>query len=137
METANNGSDAVVFDDSAGAGPKTVNISAANVKPMGVVFGNSTATTYTLQSSGSYGITGTTGITKTGNGTLVIRTANSYTGSTVLNGGLVQIGVTPGTSALGTGNLVLAGGSVSSDGTAARTVSNAITLAPTWCWAMP
>jgi autotransporter-associated beta strand protein len=126
LETVSNGSDAVVFDDSAGTGPKTVNISAANVKPMSVVFGNSTATSYTLQSSGSYGITGATGLTKSGNGTLVIRTVNSYTGSTVLNGGLLQIGVA--SSALGSGSLVLAGGNLSSDGTAAQTVSNSITL---------
>lgn len=128
LETVSNGNDAVVFDDSAGTGPKTVDISAANVKPMNVAFGNSTATRYTLQSSGGYGITGATGLTKSGDGTLVIRTANSYTGSTVHNGGLLQIGVTSNASAIGSGPLVLAGGNLSSDGTAARTVSNAVTL---------
>src|SRR5262249_39935296 len=56
-----NGDD-VLFDDSA-TGTTAVNISAANVSPTTTTFNNSTKT-YTISSSGSFGIAGSGGITK-------------------------------------------------------------------------
>ena len=48
--------------------------------------------TSTIQGAISNGGTGAGGLTKTGNGTLVISGANSYTGATTVNGGTLQLG---------------------------------------------
>lgn len=128
METANNGKDTVLFDDSVGSGSRTINIAAGNVQPAKLTFNNGAGVDYTLQSSGGYGITGTTGLTKSGQGVLTITTANSYSGDTVLNAGRLQIGNSTG-NALGTGKLVLNGGVVSSDSSTARSISSSVNLA--------
>ncbi len=98
--TGGNGSlytagDAVTFDDSAVALHGTVNL-PADAAP-GSINVTNTSGTYTL--TGSYGIIGSTTLTKSGGGTLILDNTrvpppyvNSYTGATTVNGGLLQIG---------------------------------------------
>ncbi|MGC3988773.1 MAG: AI-2E family transporter [Chthoniobacteraceae bacterium] len=91
----------VVFADSPTT--STVVISAS-VAPDYVYFTNAT-TTYTFSSSA---ITGSAGILKTGAGTVTFNNVNSITGTTIISGGTVAIGVTSSTSgALGTGVIQL------------------------------
>ena len=79
--------DAAVFDDTAGAGTTTVNISAGDVSPASVSFNNNSLS-YTL--TGAFGITGSTSLAVNGLGSLTIANSNSYTGGTLLNSGLPQ-----------------------------------------------
>lgn len=79
--------DVVVFDDSA-TGPTSINL-AADVMPTAVTFDHSTKS-YTL--SGVGGITGAGPLTKTGTGILTLANANTYTGTTTVDGGLLRIG---------------------------------------------
>ncbi|MBT3201299.1 MAG: PEP-CTERM sorting domain-containing protein [Phycisphaerales bacterium] len=78
--------DNVLFDDSAGG---SINISAGDVSPASVTFDYSTLN-YTLK--GLNGITGATGLTKTGSGALFINNVNSYTGKTSIQGGTLTLG---------------------------------------------
>ncbi|HSU55592.1 MAG TPA: autotransporter-associated beta strand repeat-containing protein, partial [Candidatus Dormibacteraeota bacterium] len=106
---------AVVFNDSA-LGTTTVNLTTT-VNPNGVTVNN---TTLTYAISGSGKISGTTGLTKSGDGLLVITNTggNNYTGKTVVSGGTLNVtSLANGgsTSAIGAAsasptNLVLAGG---------------------------
>ena len=74
---------------------------ASNVGP-GEVAVSAASGTYTF--SGAAGITGTTGITKTGAGTLVINNANYYTGITAISGGgVVKISNADALGAIGLG----------------------------------
>ncbi|MFT3788366.1 MAG: autotransporter-associated beta strand repeat-containing protein [Tepidisphaeraceae bacterium] len=82
-------SDNVLFDDSA-TGTTTVDITAANVNPASTTFSNSSLT-YTLQSSGGFGIASGT-LTKSGTGTVIITNVNSSTGATTINAGTLQLG---------------------------------------------
>lgn len=70
-------------------------------------------------------ITGSGGLTKSGTGTLTLSGSNGYTGTTTLSAGTLVLGsnsaVGPGTLSIGTATL--------NTGGAARTLSNAITLA--------
>ena len=81
-----------------------------------VASGTSTLDT-PITASGTYGLGG---LTKFGNGTLAIDTANTYTGYTQMLGGTLQIG---DDSALGTGAVLWNSGTLRSDGTA-RTLAN-------------
>lgn len=72
-----------------------------NVTPSQVTFTNTTATAYTLAGSG--GIYGPTGINKTGNGIVTLRTQNAYTGPTLVNAGTLELDHDA------TGNAVLTG----------------------------
>ncbi len=75
-------------------------------------------------------------LTKQGSGTLAMNLANNtYTGGTILNGGVLQLGanstVSGGTLAagpLGTGTVFLASGTLQDDG-AGRTLANAVNIA--------
>lgn len=79
--------DLVRFNDNAtGTTSVTLNTTAA---PQSVTFENDTKD-YTLSGSGS--IAGTGGLTKSNNGTVTILNANSYSGSTTVNGGTLQLG---------------------------------------------
>jgi autotransporter-associated beta strand protein len=82
----------VMFDNSVGAGSKTVSISAGDVAPASVTFDNAVtgAAVYTL--TGPNGITGATALTKKGDGTLVVENVNSYTGATKVSGGTLKLG---------------------------------------------
>ena len=78
----------VCFDDSAGT--TSVDILAADVTPYSVTFSNS-ATTYTLQSSGGFGIAGTSGLMKSGAGLLTISNTNKFTGPVTFGGGTIAV----------------------------------------------
>ena len=71
-----------------GAAPGTVNL-VGTLLP-GSVTVNSSTGDYTLVGSGSIG--GATGLVKSGSSALTINTANSFTGTTVLNAGTVTLG---------------------------------------------
>ena len=108
--------DSVLFDDTAG-GTTNVVISSANVSTSAMVFNNS-AKNYTISSPGGFGITGGSLLTN-GTGSLTLNTANSYSGGTTLNAGLLNLG---NASAIGTGSLVINGGTID------NTSGNPITL---------
>ncbi len=111
---------AVQFDDTASN--STINIAAGHVTPASVVFYNSTVN-YTLQ--GSYGIAGAAALSKNGVGTLTINTTNSYSGGTTLNAGTLALGAD---NVLGSGPLVLGGGTLASDSNTARILSNDVSI---------
>ncbi|NQX01225.1 autotransporter-associated beta strand repeat-containing protein [bacterium] len=83
IEYANN--DAVQFNDTA---TTTDVVLGENVAPSAILFDNSSSV-YTL--SGSFGITGSTTLVKTGTGTLSISTDNAYTGTTTITDGILEI----------------------------------------------
>jgi fibronectin-binding autotransporter adhesin len=104
--------DGVVFDDSAtnAVTPGVVTISAANISPTATSFNNTSGGIATYTVSGAYGITNGL-LAKSGSGTLVLNTVNSYTGGTTINGGTIQAG---NSSALGAAAGTLAFGASSS-----------------------
>lgn len=63
------------------------------------------------------------GITKLGGGTLTLSNANTYTGMTSVNAGILALG---NNASVGTGILRFAGGTVASNNATARTISNAV-----------
>jgi autotransporter-associated beta strand protein len=100
--------DTVNFTDAGAANQPVLNVT---VNPAAVIFTNTTA--YNLTGAGA--IAGSASVSKSGSGTASLGTANSYTGSTVVTGGVLQIGAT---NALGS----------PSGSTALATVSGAGTL---------
>jgi autotransporter-associated beta strand protein len=106
LQDAPTGTDAVIFDDTA-SGPNTnVNLTTT-LTPAGITVDN-TAVPYIFSGSGK--LSGPTGITKSGTGTLTVlnTTANDYTGITQINAGTVQVGdgATAGAGSLGAGPVV-------------------------------
>jgi autotransporter-associated beta strand protein len=77
--------DSPLFDDTATN--TTVNMNSV-ISPNAVTV--NTANTYTFQGSGK--ISGATGLTKQGAGTLIISTDNDYTGGTSVGAGILQLG---------------------------------------------
>ncbi len=122
--------DAVTFGEPSAAATVTL---AGTLTPAAVAVAN---TTNTCTFSGGGRLAGSGALTKTGAGTLLISTANLYTGGTTVSGGVVRVG---NTFALGTGPLAVgAGASVDLNGTVgvqigalsgAGTVTNTATTA--------
>ena len=106
--------DAVRFDDT-GSANSTVTLSALRY-PASTVVDSSANYTFT----GAGGIAGSGGLTKSGSGVLTISTTNTYTGPTVIDGGVVSVasladGGQPsplGASGNASSNLVLNGGTL-------------------------
>ena len=114
--------DTVTFNDSGSNSPA---IAISGTLLPGAVTVNNSATAYTFGGTGS--IAGGGALTKSGNGSLSITNANSYTGGTTLNAGQLNIN---NASALGTGTLVLAGGTI--DNTSGAPITLATNNAQTW-----
>jgi len=109
---------AVRFDDTA-TGSTSISL-ATTVSPGGIIVTNNSAT-YSFGGSG--GIAGAGALTKNGTGTLIVSTPNTYSGNTVINGGLLQLGnpqAIPGGAGAGNvtvnGQLDLAGNSPAING---------------------
>lgn len=90
-----NQGDVVTFNDTEASNPAVVLHGA--LKPNGISV--NAAQNYTFSGNGS--ITGTTGLSKSGNGTLSINNTgtNNYTGATTISGGTLQINSAISTSA--------------------------------------
>jgi autotransporter-associated beta strand protein len=96
--------DAVNFDDSAGPGHTTVNITGADVSPASIFF-NNTAGGQPYSFTGTKGIAGISSVLSNGNGSITFATPNRYSGGTFLNNG-GTLGINSPT-AIGTGALTL------------------------------
>ena len=94
--------DSVLFNDTAGA--STVNLTT-NLQP-GAITVNNNALTYTFSGSGK--LSGPTGLTKDGNGTLILdnSSANEFFGTVAINAGTVQVGNGDANGSLGVGPVV-------------------------------
>ena len=106
-------SDAVRFNDLASGAAPVVNVSVADVVPSSVVFSNNTKP-YTI--TGTKGIAGATGISKTGAATVTITNVNSFTGPVSISaGGTVSV---PAVADAGVNSPLGAGGAIAlNDGT--------------------
>jgi autotransporter-associated beta strand protein len=119
LPTTYNDGSPVVFNDSA-LGTTNVNLTAT-VQPSSVTV-NDSSLNYNFTGSGS--ISGSTGLSKSGSGTLSIGTINGYTGPTVISGGTLSVAnLANGGSASAIGasssdptNLVLSDGTLSYTG---------------------
>ncbi len=122
--------DAVRFDATGAAAP-TVNL-AGEVFPASVAV--DAAANYTFTGAGAIG--GSGGLTKSGSGTLTVQTANTYTGPTVLNGGVISVAsVTPagvpgplGAASAAPANLVFNAGTLRYTGSLAFSTNRGVTL---------
>ena len=80
---------AVTFDDSATG--TTADISAADVTPSSVTFNRNSTTTFTV--TGAKGIAGATGLLKQGTGKVTLNSVNTYTGTTTVQAGTLELGL--------------------------------------------
>jgi fibronectin-binding autotransporter adhesin len=88
--------DAVVFNDSGASTAITLNTTA---NPVRAEFTNTTAVAYSISGSGSLGngaLPSTMVLDKTGNGTVTLATANTYTGATNVTDGVLVANLVPG-----------------------------------------
>jgi autotransporter-associated beta strand protein len=90
----------------------TVDIASADVSPAAVTFDNTTATEYTVESSGNFGIAAGS-ITKNNNGTVILSNSNLTSGAVSLNGGNMFLWYG---DSLGTGPINFNGGTLTYDG---------------------
>ena len=113
--------DLVTFADGPGSG--AVVIGADDLTPVSVTFA-ADALDYVLSSDGGAIAGGS--LTKTGIATLTLASAHTYLGGTTLTDGRLRLGAD---GALGSGTLTVNGGRLSSAGTDARAVANAVRFA--------
>ncbi len=117
--------EAVLFDDSVTVGTTSVTIADASVTPLLVTFNNSEKD-YSL---GGGPIAGGAALVKSGAGTLTVSNANTYTGSTTVDGGTLSLSggdnrlpagaaltLGGGTLALGANNQAVSGVTVNAGG---------------------
>jgi fibronectin-binding autotransporter adhesin len=120
--------DAVLFDDRVNSGSTTFSATVtlgANVSPAGVTFNNSSSVSYTVTNGGaSYGIVSGS-LVKTGSGTVTLLNANSYSGSTTISDGVLSFA----SSALGSGQILMDGGTLQWNGTNSDDVSSRLAIA--------
>ncbi len=109
--------DSVIFDDSA-SGSTNVSLNTS-VTPVSVTVNNSSQS-YSITGTGA--INGSGGISKSGTASLTLATANGFSGGVQLNGGTLNVNHN---TALGTGTLTIAGGTLDNTSGSARTASNA------------
>lgn len=113
--------DSVVF----GNIPSNSTVTMSGRLMPGSVAVSNAANSYTLTGvAGTSDLTGSAALTKTGAGTLILPTANTYTGGTAINGGIISTGLS---TSVGTGPISFNGGSlaVTANG---QTFSQPITL---------
>ncbi|EEF62338.1 beta strand repeat-containing protein [Pedosphaera parvula] len=89
--------DDVLFDNN-GSGAPVVNLTAP-LQPNSVVVNASSDYTFTSATGG--GIAGPVNLTKQGSGTLVLDTVNTYSGTTLIQGGTLQVGNADSSGTLG------------------------------------
>ena len=82
-----NNADVTVDDTAARA---TADISSADVTPGSVTFNRNSATTFTV--TGTKGIAGATGVLKQGAGKVTLNSVNTYTGTTTVQAGTLELG---------------------------------------------
>ncbi|RYD30902.1 MAG: hypothetical protein EOP85_23320, partial [Verrucomicrobiaceae bacterium] len=113
----------VLFDDSAER--FTVNLTS-NVSPSSTVFDNN-FNNYTISSTGGFGISGSGSLIKNGEGTVTLTTTNTYTGSTTVNAGILELGNGTTDGSVSTSSLITVnGGSLVFNLTGSHTYSNPI-----------
>jgi len=113
LETATSG-DSVLLDETYVTSSPTITLDST-VSPAGVTVTNATRN-YTVSGTGA--ISGGTGLIKQGDGTLTLKTTNTYSGVTAINGGTLSVatlanGGSPsgiGASSGAAANLVIGGG---------------------------
>ena len=103
-----NNSDNVTFN-SVGIANPSVSL-AGTLAPASVTVSNNTPNHYTFTGIGQ--IAGTTALTKSGTGNLVLSTVNTYAGGTVVSNGTVRVGVGNAISAVGSGDVAVYGSGV-------------------------
>ncbi|MFD0895734.1 autotransporter-associated beta strand repeat-containing protein [Luteolibacter ambystomatis] len=96
---------------------------SGNAIILAVPSGSPTVTTDTAATISSI-LTGTAGLTKAGNDTLVLTAGNTYSGGTAINAGTLQIGDGTTNGTVGTGNYSVVAGSLY--------LNYATAAAPTW-----
>ena len=111
---------AVQFDDTAPANATTIAI-AGTVSPVTASV-NSSTRNFTFQGAGSIG--GSANLSKNGSSTLTIVNNNTFSGTTTISSGTIQVGNGGTTGSLGSG-------AISVDGTLAYKRSDTVTLANT------
>src|ERR1051326_258472 len=99
-----NNSDNVTFNSTGSANP---NVNLSGTLAPGSVTVDTSANDYTFTGSGQIG--GPTGLTKLGGGNLVLQTANTYAGGTVVSNGVVRYGNASAISSTGNGDVALYG----------------------------
>jgi autotransporter-associated beta strand protein len=108
------------FDDTA-SGTTAITLNT-NVHPANVIFTNNTKA-YSITGSGS--IAGSAGLALIGAGTVTLGTSNSYAGGSVIDAGTLSVSADDN---LGTGPLVLNGGTLDIAGAGAFTSAKSISL---------
>jgi autotransporter-associated beta strand protein len=88
LSTYQDGASLVLFNDTAVNGNVVI---TQVVSPASIVFSNN-AVAYDVGTSGSGVLSGSTGVTKEGSGTVSLSGTNNYTGPTVINNGTLQVG---------------------------------------------